>query len=150
MAITNFFIMMIAISKLITLFIVIAVPSCLTTIISLIVRLINIYEAYEAREYDNNDLTSSNHYFAREAKRIFRISLPITILSLFLAIGLPSTKDIILLGSFKAIDSYNETHKDSMLSTNGAISTIDNVLSLISVASQKAEDFISPKTEAKK
>lgn len=124
----------ILLSKISTLFIVLSILSGVGFLAALLTRI----GIHRERGYEKAFGVS---------KKISKALLPVFIATMLLAIMVPNTKEMILAASFKAVDTYNETHPDSMVSTNGVVGTADNLVQLLNASMDRLTNILEPKKE---
>jgi len=80
-------------------------------------------------------------------RKTFWSMIPIFIFSLVIVCIIPTTTDLFLLAGMKAVDNYNGTHPNSMISTDGVIGTADNLVQTFNKALTKITATLENKAE---
>jgi hypothetical protein len=131
---------MLILGKIGGIFLAAAILSSATAIIAGIFWAVNAYES----EDDNQKEGDTNFDWKVKSKKICTSWLVVAIISIFITTFTPSTKELILLATFKGVDQYNTTHPNSLISVNGIVGTADDVMKVFQDSLTKVEQMINP------
>jgi hypothetical protein len=102
-----------------------------------------IVNSYKSRD-DGEEAGDLHFDFAKSARKVFIWLIIFGILGIFVTTFTPSTREFLILATFKGVDQYNATHPNSLISVNGIVGTADDVMKIFQDSLMKVENLLEP------